>query len=55
MSAEQNIPLLTISELNKKFGERVVIKNLSLDVKRGEVVVCNRPLGVRQKHAFEMH
>ncbi|NCB03211.1 MAG: amino acid ABC transporter ATP-binding protein [Spirochaetia bacterium] len=35
----QNAPYLRIEKINKWYGENHVLKNISLDVKRGEVVV----------------
>ncbi len=37
--------LLKISHLHKKFGDRVILKDLNLEVKKGEVVVVIGPSG----------
>ncbi|MEG9533087.1 amino acid ABC transporter ATP-binding protein [Mannheimia indoligenes] len=39
------MPLLSIQDLHKKYGETVVINNLSLDLHKGEVVVLLGPSG----------
>lgn len=38
-------PILTIDHLHKKFGEKTILKDLSLTVDRGEVVVILGPSG----------
>lgn len=41
----QNKILLSIKNLKKKFGENTVLKNISLDVKEGEVIAVIGPSG----------
>ncbi len=43
VTAEQ--PLLQVEHLHKAYGERVVLKDISLTVKRGEVIVIIGPSG----------
>ena len=41
----QNKILLSIKNLKKNFGENTVLKNISLDVKEGEVIAVIGPSG----------
>ncbi|MGB5817243.1 MAG: ATP-binding cassette domain-containing protein, partial [Thermoanaerobaculia bacterium] len=38
-------PFLTISDLDKSFGEQIVLEDLSLEVAEGEVLVLLGPSG----------
>ena len=48
------IQKLTVKNLHKKFGEKVVIKDVSLNVKKGEVVGLLGPNGAGKTTCFYM-
>ena len=47
--------LLSIEHLKKAYGDNVVLEDISLSVKRGEVIVVIRPLGMRQVNLPALH
>lgn len=42
---EQALPLLTITDLHKRFGEREVLKGVDLSIEKGEVIAILGPSG----------
>ncbi len=46
--------LLTVEHLIKKYGDQVILDDVSLDVKKGEVIVVVGPSGCGKVHYFDV-
>ena len=42
---ENNVPLLRVEDIKKKFGQNEILKGVSLEVNKGEVAVILGPSG----------
>ena len=51
--ADEKELLLSVQDLKKQFGEREILKGISFDVKKGDVV-CIIGFRQRQIHAYQM-
>ncbi len=49
------MPLITINQMQKYYGDNHVLKGVDLDIDMGEVISNHRPQRLGQKHPAALH